>query len=95
MAIGSMSYTEMRACAEELGTEADNMDKIFENLKKEMNSLETVLKSRGGDELYSTYKILEAKLDGFPNKLRDFQAFVTTAVDQYESDDAALASDVG
>lgn len=95
MALGSMSYSEARARAEELNKAAANMDEIFAKLKSEMDSLETVLKSKGADELYATYKTLEAKIGSFPNKVRDFRTFLLAAVEQYEADDAALTSDVG
>ncbi len=95
MALGSMSYSEARTRAEELNKAAKNMDEIFAKLKAEMDSLETVLKSKGGEDLYATYKTLEAKIGSFPNKVRDFRAFLLEAVAQYEADDAALAKEVG
>ena len=94
MALGSMSYGEARTCATELGNAASEMDNLFSQLKTEMNSLEEVLRSNGASELYATYKTLEAKLDGFPNKVRDFKGFLETAVAQYEADDAALMKEV-
>ena len=94
MAFGSMSYGEARTCATELGNAASEMDNLFSQLKAEMNSLEEVLRSNGASELYATYKTLEAKLDGFPNKVRDFKGFLETAVAQYEADDAALMKEV-
>lgn len=94
MALGSMSYGQARTCATELGNAAGEMDNLFSQLKSEMNSLEDVLKSNGADELYATYKTLEAKLDGFPNKVRAFKGFLETAVTQYEADDAALMKEV-
>lgn len=94
MALGSMSYGEARTCATELGNAASEMDNLFSQLKAEMNSLEEVLRSNGASELYATYKTLEAKLDGFPNKVRDFKGFLETAVAQYEADDAALMKEV-
>ena len=94
MALGSMSYGEARTCATELGNAASEMDNLFSHLKAEMNSLEEVLRSNGASELYATYKTLEAKLDGFPNKVRAFKGFLETAVAQYEADDAALMKEV-
>lgn len=94
MALGSMSYGEARTCATELGNAASEMDNLFSQLKAEMNSLEEVLRSNGASELYATYKTLEAKLDGFPNKVRAFKGFLETAVAQYEADDAALMKEV-
>jgi len=95
MALGSMSYAEAKTCASELGTAASNMDNLISLLRTEMNSLEDVLKSRGGSSLYATYLELDKKLDGFPNKVRAFKGFLETAVQQYEADDAALTKDVG
>ena len=94
MALGSMSYGEARTCATELGNAASEMDNLFSQLKAEMNSLEEVLRSNGASELYATYTTLEAKLDGFPNKVRAFKGFLETAVAQYEADDAALMKEV-
>ena len=94
MALGSMSYGEARTCATELGNAASEMDNLFSQLKAEMNSLEEVLRSNGASELYATYKTLEAKLDGFQNKVRAFKGFLETAVAQYEADDAALMKEV-
>lgn len=94
MALGSMSYSEARTCATELGNAAAEMDNLFSQLKSEMNSLEEVLRSNGASELYATYKSLEAKIDGFPNKVRAFKSFLETAVAQYEADDAALMKEV-
>lgn len=95
MALGNMSYTEGRECAANLGTSAANMDEFFNQLRAEMNSLEEVLKSKGADELFATYKGLEAKLNSFPDKVRGFQGFLTSAIEQYEADDAALSSQAG
>lgn len=94
MALGSMSYGEARACANDLGKAASEMDTLFSNLRSEMNSLEDVLKSKGADELLMTYKTLENKLSGYPNKVRAFQGFLNAAVEQYEADDAAFSSEV-
>lgn len=94
MALGSMSYDMARERAEELQNAAQKMDEEFNKLRSEMNSLESVLRSKGGDELYSSYKQLEAKLNSFPNKVRDFRNFLLAAVAQYEADDASLANEV-
>ena len=94
MALGSMSYTEARTCATELENAAANMDNLIAQLRVEMESLEDVLRSNGANELYATYKTLDAKIDGFPNKVRAFKGFLETAVAQYEADDAALAREV-
>ncbi len=94
MALGTMSYSEARTCATEFGNAAAEMDNLFSQLKMEMNTLEEVLKSKGATELYNTYKTLEAKIDSFPNKVRDFKRFIETAVAQYEADDAALNGEV-
>ena len=94
MALGSMSYSEARACAQELGTSASNMDNLIAQLRREMESLEDVLRSNGASELYATYKTLDAKLNGFPEKVRAFKGFLETAVSQYEADDAALSREV-
>ena len=94
MAMGSMSYGEARGYADVLKDKAAKMDEEFNKLKREMNSLEEVLKSKGADELLATYKTLEAKLDGFPNKVRAFEGFLRSAVSQYEADDAALSKEV-
>ncbi len=94
MALGSMSYDEARGCANALGNAAREMDDLFKNLSAEMNTLDDVLKSKGADELVDTYKTLEAKLSGFPNKVRAFQSFLNAAVDQYQADDASLSHDV-
>lgn len=95
MALGSMSYGDARLRAKELNTAASNMDEIFVKLKKEMDSLETVLRSKGADDLYATYRTLEAKISSFPNKVRDFRGFLLAAVEQYEADDASLSSEIG
>lgn len=92
--LGSMTYAQAETCAEQLKSAATAMDELFIQLKNEMNSLETVLKSKGGDELYATYKTLETKLDGFPNKVRSFEGFLRTAIAQYQADDASLSSEV-
>lgn len=94
MALGSMSYVEARGCADELNKSSRMMDQYFNNLRSEMNSLETVLRSNAGDQLYMEYKGLEAKLNGFPTKIREFETFLRRAVEQYENDDAALNSEV-
>ena len=90
MAIGSMSYTEARDCAKNLGDYAINMENLIADLRNEMNSLEDVLKSNGATQLYETYQTLDAKLNGFPDKVKAFKGFLETAVNQYEADDAAL-----
>ena len=94
MALGSMSYTEARTCATELGNAASNMDNLIAQLRREMDTLEDVLKSNGASELYATFKTLDTKLNGFPEKVRAFKGFLETAVAQYEADDAALSGEV-
>lgn len=94
MALGSMSYSEARTCANDLGTAATNMDNLIAQLRNEMNSLEDVLRSNGASELYATFKTLDAKLNGFPEKVRAFKGFLETAVAQYEADDQALSREV-
>lgn len=94
MALGSMSYSEALTCADQMKTAAAEMDDLFAQLRTEMNSLESVLKSKGGEELLVTYRTLEAKLSGFPNKVRSFEGFLRTAVAQYQADDASLSSEV-
>ena len=94
MALGSMSYTEARACATDLGNAAANMDNLIAQLRNEMETLEDVLRSNGASDLYATYKTLDAKLNGFPEKVRAFKGFLETAVDQYEADDAALSGQI-
>ncbi len=94
MALGSMSYGEARTCATDLGNAAAAMDDLFAKLKSEMNSLDSVLRSNGADELLATYRTLEAKLSGFPDKVRSFQGFLNAAVAQYEADDAQLSREV-
>lgn len=94
MALGSMTYQEARDRADDLRKAALRMDEEFTKLRKEMDTLEQVLKSRGGTELYDSYKVLEAKLNSFPNKVRDFSTFLLKAVEQYEANDADLSSDV-
>ena len=94
MALGSMSYSEARNCAGELKTAAANMDDLIAQLRIEMETLEDVLKSKGAGELYATYKTLDAKINGFPEKVRAFGGFLEAAVNQYEADDAALSREV-
>ena len=94
MALGRMSYEEGRTCASDLGSSAAEMDNLFSQLRSEMNSLEEVLRSKGADELYATWKVLDAKLNGYPNKVRDFQGFLNASITQYEADDAALSGEV-
>ena len=94
MALGSMTYQEARDRAEDLNNAASRMDEEFTKLRSEMDTLEEVLKSKGGTELYQSYKVLEAKLNSFPNKVRDFRMFLLKAVEQYEADDAQLTSEV-
>ena len=94
MALGSMSYASARDAAKNLGNIATNMDNLISQLRAEMESLESVLKSKGATELYATYKTLDAKIDGFPNKVRAFKGFLEAAVAQYEADDAALMKEV-
>lgn len=94
MALGSMSYPQALDAAKRLGDIADNMDNQISQLRAEMESLESVLKSKGATELYLAYKGLDAKIDGFPNKVRAFKGFLESAVAQYEADDASLMKEV-
>ena len=93
MALGSMSYSEARTCAANLGTEADNMDATFNELRAEMNSLEDVLRSKGATALYESYLAVEKNLSSFSTKVRSFTDFLNAAVTEYERDDEQLASE--
>ncbi len=90
MALGSMSYTEAREYAANLGTEADNMDATFNELRAEMNSLEDVLRSKGATALYESYLAVEKELSSFSTKVRTFRDFLNSAVTLYEGDDEDL-----
>lgn len=94
MALGSMSYASARDAAKRLGNIADKMDNQISQLRGEMETLESVLKSKGADELYSAYRTLNSKIEDFPNKVRAFKGFLETAVAQYEADDASLMKEV-
>lgn len=94
MALGSMSYVEARTCADELNKSSRMMDQYFDRLRSEMNSLESVLRSNAGEQLFLEYKGLEGKISGFPTKIREFEMFLRRAVEQYENDDLALNSEV-
>lgn len=93
-ALSSMTYDEIRGCASKLGEAASEMDDLFKKLGVEMNTLDDVLKSKGADDLLLTYKELDAKLSGFPNKVRDFQKFLDATVSEYEAADAALTNEI-
>lgn len=90
MALGSMSYSEARERADRLGTICDRMDEDFLTLRSQMNSLENVLVSKGGDQLYETYKQLDAKLSGFTSKVISFQQFLYKAIEEYKAQDDIL-----
>ena len=92
MALGSLQYSEARAHVSELRTSAQNMVELLNELKREMDTLESVLKSKGADELYATYKQLEAKVGSYPEKVQDFANFLETSVARYEAVDNNLAS---
>ena len=94
MALGTLSDSEALSCANNLKQSSTNMTNLFNDLKNEMNSLESVLKSEASDQLLATYKELEAKLDGFPSKIDDFEVFLRNAVAQYQADDKALESEL-
>ncbi len=94
MALGSMNYNDARARARDMENSASSLDSIIAELRKEMNSLEDVLKSDGADSLLATYKVLDAKIDSYPGKVRDFKKFLLKAVDQYEADDLEFKSEV-
>ena len=90
MALGSMSYSEARERADRLGAICDRMDEDFLTLRNQMNSLENVLVSKGGDQLYDTYKQLDAKLSGFTSKVTSFQQFLYKAIEEYQAQDDIL-----
>lgn len=90
--LGTMTYEEARNCASSMTTSANNMDEYFSRLRSEMNSLEDVLKSKGADDLYNTFLELDKKLDGFPEKIREFSKFLTETVDAYIADDENLSN---
>lgn len=94
MALGRLSYGQARACADSLGKSAAGMDDAFNRLRNEMSMLQREFQSAAASQLYQTYNGLEAKLNSFPNKVRDFQVFLNKAVDQYEADEAALNKEV-
>lgn len=90
MALGSMSYSEARERADRLGAICRRMDEDFLTLRNQMNSLESVLVSKGGDQLYETYKHLDEKLSGFTSKVTSFQQFLYKAIEEYQAQDDIL-----
>ena len=63
MAISKLEYDTARNCVREFDTISSEMRSTFSELKREMDSLEDDLKSRGGDTLYAKYKALADKQD--------------------------------
>ena len=94
MALGRLENARARQCAEELGKNAGLMDDAFRRLRNEMRMLQSEFQSPAASQLYSTFSQLEAKIDSFPNKVRDFKTFLNNAVDTYEADEAALNREV-
>ena len=94
MALGRLEYNRARECAEELGRRAANMDSLFNRLRNEMRMLQSEFQSPAASQLYATFNQLDAKIDSFPNKVRDFRAFLLKAVETYEGDEAALNREV-
>ena len=94
MALGKLEYNRARQSAEELGRRAANMDSLFNRLRNEMRMLQNEFQSPAAAQLYTTFNQLDAKIDSFPNKVRDFRAFLINAVDTYEADEAALNREV-
>ena len=85
MAISKLEYDTARNCVREFDTISSEMRSTFSELKREMDSLEDDLKSRGGDTLYAKYKDLEPKLAEVPEKVDDFKNFLEGATEKYEA----------
>lgn len=92
--LGSLKYDEARSYAANMRESAKAMTDLLAELKKEMDSLESVLKSKGADELYSTYKTLEAKVGSYPEKVIEFASFLESTVAKYEYADQTLQNSV-
>ena len=90
MAISKLEYDTARNCVREFDTISSEMRSTFSELKREMDSLEDDLKSRGGDTLYAKYKDLEPKLAEVPEKVDDFKNFLEGATEKYEAEDLTL-----
>ena len=90
MAISKLEYDTARNCVREFDTISSEMRSTFSELKREMDSLEDDLKSRGGDTLYAKYKDLEPKLAEVPEKVDDFKNFLAGATEKYEAEDQTL-----
>ena len=90
MAISKLEYDTARNCVREFDTISSEMRSNFSELKREMDSLEDDLKSRGGDTLYAKYKDLEPKLAEVPEKVDDFKNFLEGATEKYEAEDQTL-----
>ena len=63
MAISKLEYDTARNCVREFDTISSEMRSTFSELKREMDSLEDDLKSRGGDTLYAKYKDLRTNVN--------------------------------
>ena len=87
MALSKLEYDTARNCVREFDTISSEMRSTFSELKREMDSLEDDLKSRGGDTLYAKYKDLEPKLAEVPEKVDDFKKFLEGATEKYEAED--------
>jgi uncharacterized protein YukE len=95
MAISKLEYSTARNCVSEFGTISTEMRSTFSDLKREMESLEDDLKSKGGDALYAKYKALEPKLAEVPDKVDDFKTFLEGATQEYEKEDLTLQKQAG
>ena len=93
MGLGKMSYDEALGCADRLKENAENLRLHLANLKTEMDSLDTVLKSKGADQVTDTYTTVDEDMEKSPDKIEGYDAYIRDAVARYRANDAQLAQE--
>lgn len=93
MGLGKMTYEEALGCAERLKKNADDLRLHIADLKREMNSLNEVLASKGADQVTDTYSMIDTDLEKCPDKIEGFDLYIQEAVKRYRADDAQLGQE--
>ncbi len=90
MGLGKMSYEDALGCADRLKQNSDDLRLHLADLKREMESLDEVLKSRGANQVSETYTAIDSDMEKSPDKINEFNLYIRDAVASYRAADEQL-----
>lgn len=92
--IGRLEYSAVRDYASNMRTCAANINEKLDELKKDMNTLDSVYHSTASEALLTKFQEFSAKYKEFPESVENFAKFLNAVVEKYSTLDSQFKSSV-